>query len=73
VDPAETNNDATNYWIFSQEGLRRIIRRTGWEVRDFITVGDTRNSDPARPRATSVRFASSRAGASSKDQRQDNS
>lgn len=49
VDPSETNNDSTNYWIFSQEGLRRIISRTGWEIRDFNTVGNTRNSDPATP------------------------
>jgi len=49
VDPAETNNDSTNYWIFSQEGLRRIFKRTGWEVRDFVTVGNVKDSDPATP------------------------
>ncbi|WP_440222128.1 class I SAM-dependent methyltransferase [Dokdonella sp. MW10] len=47
VAPTETNNDPTNYWIFSEQGLRRIIDRTGWDVLDFVTVGDTRNSDPA--------------------------
>ncbi len=47
VAPTETNNDPTNYWIFSEEGLRRIIDRTGWDILDFVTVGDTHFSDPA--------------------------
>ena len=47
VAPLETNNDPTNYWIFSEAGLKRIFERTGWEVLDFMTVGDTQNSDPA--------------------------
>jgi tRNA (mo5U34)-methyltransferase len=56
VAPAETNNDPTNYWIFSQGGLRRILDRTGWEVRDFITVGNTKNSDPATPQGDERAF-----------------
>jgi len=47
VAPDETNNDNTNYWMFSEAGLRRILDRTGWDVLDFMTVGDTLNSDPA--------------------------
>jgi hypothetical protein len=47
----EANNDSTNYWIFSEAGLRRLFQRTGWEVLDFKTVGDTRNSDPASSEA----------------------
>jgi tRNA (mo5U34)-methyltransferase len=47
VHPTETNNDSTNYWIFSPEGLRRIADRTGWEIRDFQTFGNTKKSDPA--------------------------
>jgi hypothetical protein len=47
VAPDETNNDATNFWIFSEAGLRRLIDRTGWDVLDFMTVGNTRDSDPA--------------------------
>ena len=57
VDPTETNNDSTNYWIFSQEGLRRIFSRTGWVVRDFITVGNVKNSDPATPQGDERAFA----------------
>ena len=48
LDPLEANNDATNYWIFSETALRRALDRTGWMVRDFITTGATRGSEPAR-------------------------
>ena len=44
---SEANNDATNFWIFSDLGLRRIIERTGWKILDFMTAGNTRQSDPA--------------------------
>lgn len=48
VDPFETNNDPTNYWIFSLAGLRRLIDRTGWTVLDEMTVGRTEgDSDPS--------------------------
>jgi len=47
VAPDETNNDATNFWMFTEVGLRRILHRTGWEVLDFIMIGNTKNSDPA--------------------------
>lgn len=47
VAPTETNNDPTNYWIFSDAGLRRILDRTGWEVVDLMTVGCTIDSEPA--------------------------
>jgi hypothetical protein len=46
---SESNNDATNYWIFSPEGLKRILHRTGWDVLEFTTVGCTVGSDPAAP------------------------
>ncbi len=49
VDPSETNNDPSNYWIFSETGLRRLLSRTGWEVADFITLGNTTDSNPASP------------------------
>ncbi|SFE45617.1 Methyltransferase domain-containing protein [Actinopolyspora alba] len=47
LHPTEANNDATNFWIFSEAGLRRLFDRTGWEVLDFTTVGRTTDSDPA--------------------------
>lgn len=49
VAPDETNNDATNFWMFSEAGLRRMFERTGWEVLAWTTVGDETNSDPATP------------------------
>ena len=45
LDPEEANHDATNYWMFSVTGLRRLFERTGWELRDSLTVpghGDQR-------------------------------
>jgi hypothetical protein len=47
LDPAEANNDATNFWIFSRTGLRRLFHRTGWQVMDFATVGCQEESDPS--------------------------
>ena len=47
VHPTECNNDPSNYWIFSDAGLRRILSRTGWEVLEYIRVGQTVDSDPA--------------------------
>jgi len=49
VHETETNNDATNYWIFSDAGLRRIIERAGWEILDYLRVGATEGSDPVSP------------------------
>ena len=41
VDPYETNNDPTNFWIFSMPGLRRLVSRCGWEIVSELTVGRT--------------------------------
>lgn len=46
VGDRETNDDCTNYWIFSAAGLRRLFERTGWRVCDFTTVGAVEASDP---------------------------
>jgi tRNA (mo5U34)-methyltransferase len=48
VDEMETNGDPTNFWIFSEEGLRRIVQRAGWEIRQFMTAGCAEDSDPVR-------------------------
>jgi hypothetical protein len=47
LEPDECNNDTTNFWIFSDEGLKRLIHRTGWGILAFTTIGDTNNSTPA--------------------------
>jgi hypothetical protein len=49
VAPDETNNDATNYWIFSPAGLERLVQRTGWTVLERLNVGDTTGSNPSSP------------------------
>ncbi len=49
VGGAETNDDLTNFWIFSEVGLRRLFERTGWIVRDFTSVGARETSDPSSP------------------------
>lgn len=46
VGDRETNDDCTNYWIFSNAGLRRLFDRTGWRVCDIGTVGAVDCSDP---------------------------
>lgn len=49
LDTNECNNDSTNYWIFSQPGLEKLLKRTGWQILDYITVGNTEDSDPSSP------------------------
>ena len=46
VGERETNDDCTNYWIFSDAGLKRLFERTGWRVCAFATVGAVEASDP---------------------------
>ncbi len=47
VAPEETNNDPTNFWIFSKTGLARLLSRTGWKIECYGHFGNTINSDPA--------------------------
>ncbi|MBC7926135.1 MAG: class I SAM-dependent methyltransferase [Bryobacteraceae bacterium] len=47
LDPFEANNDASNYWIFSPAGLRRILDRVGWDLCDYTTTGFQSGSTPA--------------------------
>ena len=49
LGPQECNNDSTNFWIFSEEGLKRLIDRTGWYLLSYVSVGITGNSTPAHP------------------------
>lgn len=57
LDPDESNNDATNFWIFSEAGLRRIFARAGWVVEDYRNVGNTTDSDPASAEGDERAFA----------------
>jgi tRNA (mo5U34)-methyltransferase len=49
LGPKECNNDNTNFWIFSDEGLKRLINRTGWSLVSYLSIGATANSTPADP------------------------
>lgn len=49
LGPEECNNDSTNFWIFSDEGLKRLLHRTGWSILAYTTIGDKTNSTPADP------------------------
>jgi SAM-dependent methyltransferase len=44
---SELNLDDTNFWIFSEPALRRLLERTRWELVQFFTIGDKVASDPA--------------------------
>ncbi len=48
LDSAEANNDASNYWIFSQTGLLRLLNRTYWEILASTHLGSTLRSNPVR-------------------------
>lgn len=39
VDDRELNDDPTNFWIFSEEGLKRVVRRAGWNIVKYFTSG----------------------------------
>lgn len=38
LDEREANNDPSNYWVFSEAGLRRLFQRTRWEICDWMVV-----------------------------------
>jgi tRNA (mo5U34)-methyltransferase len=44
--PDECNNDSTNYWIFSDAGLRRILDRTSWNIEEYMITGAIEEADP---------------------------
>ena len=46
LEEDELNADDTNYWIFSEAGLRRLLKRTRWEVLDLYVAGARGESDP---------------------------
>ena len=56
VDERETNNDPTNFWILTEAGLKLLIKRAGWEILEFMTTGNTTNSDPVSARGDERAF-----------------
>jgi hypothetical protein len=54
--PDESNNDSTNYWIFTRAGFERLIDRTGWKLVASYS-GDVPNSNPQDSRLDERVFA----------------
>jgi tRNA (mo5U34)-methyltransferase len=50
VGEDELNRDASNFWIFSHPGLKRLLERTYWKILDYASTGDTRFSTPVGPK-----------------------
>ncbi|MGI0062754.1 MAG: methyltransferase domain-containing protein [Nitrosotalea sp.] len=48
LDTRESNDDPTNYWIFTQVSLKRVLKRSGWNMVNSVSIGETRNSDPIK-------------------------
>jgi tRNA (mo5U34)-methyltransferase len=40
VDEHELNLDRTNFWLFTEEGLRRTLKRCGWHVHAWMAAED---------------------------------
>jgi tRNA (mo5U34)-methyltransferase len=40
VDEHELNLDKTNFWLFTEEGLRRTLKRCGWHVHAWSIAED---------------------------------
>jgi tRNA (mo5U34)-methyltransferase len=46
LEAREANGDPTCYWIFSEAGLMRLLRRAGWIALDKLSVGCEEGSNP---------------------------
>lgn len=44
ADIYEINYDSTNYWVFSDTGFRRLLKRSNWEICDYLLSSDTMQS-----------------------------
>jgi tRNA (mo5U34)-methyltransferase len=44
----ELNQDKSNYFIFSEAGLRVLVERSYWNIRNVESIGDASRSDPLR-------------------------
>jgi SAM-dependent methyltransferase len=51
ADVYELNRDSTNYWVYSDAGLRRQLKRANWEICDYLLTGDRPVGDIAGRRA----------------------
>ncbi len=60
LEAREANDDPTNFWIFSETGLNRILNRAGWLVRSTRTVGCLEDSNPVESAADERMFVLAR-------------
>src|SRR5581483_6559319 len=49
VEEDELNNDDSNFWIFSESALKRVVRRSGWDILHYTTFGPVYAADPVTP------------------------
>jgi tRNA (mo5U34)-methyltransferase len=49
VEEDELNDDNSNFWIFSEKALQRVLRRSGWDVIHYATSGPVATADPVTP------------------------
>jgi hypothetical protein len=49
VGESELNDDNSNYWIFSNAGLARLLERANWKILAWSHAGDLKASDPVSP------------------------
>lgn len=47
LDRSELNRDDTNYWLFTESALLRLLKRTGWRVMRHMILTDSRTPDAA--------------------------
>jgi tRNA (mo5U34)-methyltransferase len=45
LDADELNADDSNFWIFSDAGLKLLLKRTRWTICEYQNLGDTTDSD----------------------------
>jgi hypothetical protein len=45
LDADELNADDSNFWIFSEAALRRLVKRARWQICEYRSLGDTKDSD----------------------------
>jgi 2-polyprenyl-3-methyl-5-hydroxy-6-metoxy-1,4-benzoquinol methylase len=46
ADVYEINHDSTNYWVFSDAALRRLLKRANWEISDYLLTSDSLSPSP---------------------------
>lgn len=56
-NPKECNNDATNWWCLTDECLRRLIDRSGWEIIAYKRMGCETRADPVDSQKDGRAFA----------------